>query len=73
MGIKADRCAPTVEQAEVAHCADVGILFNRSDRGSVLGCVVRENATGIRFELVSGGEIRACVVEDNSDKGIECK
>ena len=73
VGIKADRCALRVEQAEVGYCADVGILFNGSDRGSVLGCVVRENSTGIRFELVTGGEIRECVVQDNTDKGIECK
>ena len=44
-GIKADRCPLKVEQAEVAHCADAGILFNGSDRGRVLGCVVRENTT----------------------------
>ena len=42
-----------------------GFLFYGSDWGEVLGCRVRENAPGIRFELVKGGEIRGCVVVDN--------
>ena len=41
--------------------------------GEVLGCTVRENKNGIRFELVNGGEIRGGVVEDNRENGIECK
>ncbi|HID09739.1 MAG TPA: right-handed parallel beta-helix repeat-containing protein, partial [Candidatus Latescibacteria bacterium] len=73
VGVKANRCAVRVEQVEVVHSKDVGILFNGSSWGEVLGCTVRENGTGLRFELVKGGEIRGCVVEDNRDKGIECK
>ena len=31
VGIKGNRCGLRVEQVEVAHCADTGILFNGSD------------------------------------------
>ena len=54
-------------------CADTGILFYGSDWGEVLWCTVRENTYGIRFELVRDGMIERCMVNENSEKGIECK
>ena len=73
VGIKADRSSPRVSYCVVQQCADTGILFNGSVWGAVLGCTVRENAIGIRFELVKDGVIERCTVVENEDKGIECK
>ena len=73
VGIKADGSSPRVSSCVVEECADTGILFYGSDWGEVSWCTVRENTIGIRFELVKGGGIRGCVVEDNTEEGIECR
>jgi hypothetical protein len=73
VGIKADGSSPDVRYCVVEQCADTGILFNGSDWGGVLGCMVRENKNGIRFELVEHGVIARCAVQDNEENGIECK
>lgn len=73
VGIKVARGVLSVEQTEVVHSVDAGILFNGSVWGEVARCTVRENAMGVRFELVKGGAIKGCVVENNREKGIECK
>ena len=65
VGLKADGRSPRVRDCVVEQCADPGILFYGSDWGEVSWCRVPDNAIGVRFELVRGGEISGCVVVDN--------